>query len=58
MHAFYHDPSWLVTIGRWCIVFFFLAVGSRNCLKLLFNSKGGFWDMIQVSGRKETIELA
>ena len=33
MHAFYNDPSWLVTIGRWCIVFFFLAVGSRNCLK-------------------------
>ncbi len=33
MHALYDDPSWLVTIGRWCIVFFFLAVGLRNCLK-------------------------
>jgi len=33
MHALYHDPSWLVTIGRWCIIFFFLAVGLRNCLK-------------------------
>ncbi len=29
----YGDPSWLVTVGRWLIVFFFLAVGLRNCLK-------------------------
>ncbi len=29
----YGDPSWLVTAGRWLIVFFFLAVGLRNCLK-------------------------
>ena len=33
MHTLYNDPSWLVTLGRWMIVFFFLAVGLRNCLK-------------------------
>jgi len=33
MQALYGDPSWAVTIGRWLIVFFFLAVGLRNCLK-------------------------
>jgi putative oxidoreductase len=33
MQALYNDPSWLVTLGRWLIVVFFLAVGIRNCLK-------------------------
>ena len=33
MQPLYNDPSWLVTLGRWMIVFFFLAVGTRNCLK-------------------------
>jgi uncharacterized membrane protein YphA (DoxX/SURF4 family) len=33
MREFYHDPSWLVTAGRFLIVFFFLAVGLRNCRK-------------------------
>jgi uncharacterized membrane protein YphA (DoxX/SURF4 family) len=33
MQPLYNDPSWLVTLGRWMIVFFFLAVGLRNCLK-------------------------
>ncbi len=33
MQMLYNDPSWLVTIGRWLIVLFFLAVGVRNCLK-------------------------
>jgi uncharacterized membrane protein YphA (DoxX/SURF4 family) len=33
MQPIYHDPSWLVTLGRWMIVFFFLVVGTRNCLK-------------------------
>jgi putative oxidoreductase len=31
--TFYGDSSWLVTAGRLMIVFFFLAVGLRNCLK-------------------------
>lgn len=33
MQALYNDPSWLVTVGRWLIVLFFLAVGIRNCFK-------------------------
>jgi uncharacterized membrane protein YphA (DoxX/SURF4 family) len=33
MQTLYNDPSWLVTIGRWLIVLFFLAVGIRNCFK-------------------------
>jgi putative oxidoreductase len=33
MQALYNDPSWLVTLGRWLILAFFLAVGIRNCFK-------------------------
>ncbi len=33
MQAFYNDPSWLVTLGRWMMVAFFLTVGIRNCFK-------------------------
>jgi hypothetical protein len=33
MQPLYNDPSRLGTLGRWMIALFFLAVGTRNCLK-------------------------